>query len=429
MSIPLDRLYTHLLELCNHDVVISCWHPHGSKNLDDLSEFNSWPDHVSPSYQFGTVCHDQEPLMFSMYSAVDMITSKDKKDHGDGANCIDSWPELTTLVTNMNLRFMTSEPFNFFDKTILIHSELNSVELEKYITADFLPVYWWSHAAIAQDWYRYAQHDQGLPVDHSQFDKDFLVYARAWTGARQYRLNFLNHIKQQDLAKKSKINFSAVDNDIHYSTLAKDLQIDLDFEQHFSPNVLPSSASADYCRQDYEQCAFELVLETVFESSRIHLTEKTLRPIACGKPFLLAAGPSSLKLLKRYGFETFAPWIDESYDSEPDINLRTNLIVAEMKRLCNLDVDEKIKVWQQTHAIAERNRQWFFSKQFAHMIFEEFQINFETAYQELQKHCTKKYLSQAVELAGSHKHGDWLLGTFYEIHERSNIPSQSLDNS
>jgi hypothetical protein len=48
------------------------------------------------------------------------------------------------------------------------------------------------------------------------------------------------------------------------------------------------------------------VAETVFDT-RIHLTEKTLRPIACGHPFILAAGPGSLKYLQTYGFRTFSP--------------------------------------------------------------------------------------------------------------------------
>jgi hypothetical protein len=58
-------------------------------------------------------------------------------------------------------------------------------------------------------------------------------------------------------------------------------------------NNFSSTASADYDYQDFINTQVSVVLETVFDESRIHLTEKTLRPIACGHPFLLAAGPNS----------------------------------------------------------------------------------------------------------------------------------------
>jgi hypothetical protein len=45
------------------------------------------------------------------------------------------------------------------------------------------------------------------------------------------------------------------------------------------------------------------------------LTEKALRPIACGQPFILAATPGSLQYLRSYGFKTFSGYIDETYDT------------------------------------------------------------------------------------------------------------------
>jgi hypothetical protein len=57
------------------------------------------------------------------------------------------------------------------------------------------------------------------------------------------------------------------------------------------------------------------VLETLFDDHRWHLTEKSLRPIACGKPFVLMATPGSLQYLRQYGFKTFDGLIDETYDS------------------------------------------------------------------------------------------------------------------
>ena len=55
--------------------------------------------------------------------------------------------------------------------------------------------------------------------------------------------------------------------------------------------------------------------ETVYFGQRQHLTEKTFKAIALEMPFILVAPANSLAYLKQYGFQTFAPYIDESYDT------------------------------------------------------------------------------------------------------------------
>ncbi len=57
--------------------------------------------------------------------------------------------ELENLLENV---------FNIFDQCILLHSEKNSNEIDKYANSGFIPTYYWSHALIARDWFRYAQH-------------------------------------------------------------------------------------------------------------------------------------------------------------------------------------------------------------------------------------------------------------------------------
>lgn len=47
-----------------------------------------------------------------------------------------------------------------------------------------------------------------------------------------------------------------------------------------------------------------------------------------------------LKNLKNLGFLTFEKWFNESYDVEENDTTRLKLIVAEVKRLCNLSFDE-----------------------------------------------------------------------------------------
>jgi hypothetical protein len=146
-------------------------------------------------------------------------------------------------------------------------------------------------------------------------------------------------------------------------------------EQHFFKNNVDASASADYCTQDYQETMIEIVLETLFDDTRWHLTEKTLRPIACGHPFILAATPGSFEYLIWYGFETFEGLIDETYDTIKDPVQRLHAIAHEMNRLATVEN----LVWVELKKIAKRNKQRFFSSNFQTQIINEFKTNFITA--------------------------------------------------
>jgi hypothetical protein len=58
------------------------------------------------------------------------------------------------------------------------------------------------------------------------------------------------------------------------------------------------------------------------------------------QPFIFMGPAHGLQELKKLGFRTFAPFIDESYDTELDPELRFKMIMAEIERLSNLDINE-----------------------------------------------------------------------------------------
>ena len=70
----------------------------------------------------------------------------------------------------------------------------------------------------------------------------------------------------------------------------------------------------------YSRSKIELVTET--ETNFFFITEKTIKPIRAGIPFVIVGCRHYLKKLKQLGFKTFSPYIDESYDNEPDTNRR-----------------------------------------------------------------------------------------------------------
>ena len=166
------------------------------------------------------------------------------------------------------------------------------------------------------------------------------------------------------------------------------------FLNYLDTNTAVASASAYYNASDIVSTAISVVLETIFDDSRIHLTEKTLRPIACGHPFILAAGPGSLDYIKSYGFKTFAPWINESYDCESNSVLRMEKIISSMKELQCLPADRLQKTLNEIFKIAQFNKNWFFSKQFTNLVKNELEVNLATALQQVQKTQGKRYLNR-----------------------------------
>lgn len=343
------------------------------------------------------IFHDQEPLYYNLYSQQDFV---DCMKSSKIINQTVKESDLLSVFSKMHLRACTL-PYNLHEYTLLCHSEKNSKELELYENNKFIGVYYWSHALISRDWFRFAEHDTGLNVKFENLRYDFLIYNRAWSGSREYRLKFCELLAQQDLLPNCKTSFSATDGNTHYTKHQFKNQTfkigSLDLEKLFEPNLTVATSSADYTSSDYASCAIEVVLETIFDDTRHHLTEKTLRAIACKKPFLLVATPGTLSYLRSYGFETFQGLICEDYDNIQDSADRLTAIVNELKRISLLCPDEKIKLWQQLYAIAERNQKRFFSQEFFDVIVGEYQKNLHTALERCKTSLTDKWWNMLLD--------------------------------
>ena len=92
----------------------------------------------------------------------------------------------------------------------------------------------------------------------------------------------------------------------------------------------------------YLDSYFQVVNENQFSSfsDQIQFSEKVWKPITNFHPFILLANKGSLKHLKEYGFKTFSPFIDESYDDIDDAGERFLAIEKEINKLCNKSVKE-----------------------------------------------------------------------------------------
>jgi len=390
MSVPLDRLYHYLADVVNHDLLIYRWLPHGSRKLDDLKKIRSYTQTQCFNLP-QMICHDQEPLNFEFYSS-SQIKSHVKHMYLENNLTMLTTDPILEYCSGLHLRGAVNA-MNQFDCTLLLHSEQNSLEVARFEQAGFVPVYYWSHGLIALDWFRYAKHDPKLTVNPGKIQQDFLIYNRAWSGTREYRLCFVEQVLANRLQHYCKISFNPEDSE-HYSTyqfVNSNFQIiNYNLHNELTLNTHDSVASADYCGEDYATTGIEVVLETLFDDHRWHLTEKSLRPIACGQPFLLMAAPGSLQYLRQYGFETFDGLINETYDNVVDARQRLQAVITEMTRISRLPPESKIELFAKLKEIAVRNQRRFFND-FLDQICKEYVNNMTQAMTIMQQHCTGQH--------------------------------------
>ena len=105
------------------------------------------------------------------------------------------------------------------------------------------------------------------------------------------------------------------------------------------PNGHQKIGAGDYQQDFYQKIGIDIVTETVFSYPYPATTEKILRPIINKRMFIIVGPANTLKFLKTKGFQTFSPFINETYDSITNPVNRMKAILAEIDRLVILPLD------------------------------------------------------------------------------------------
>jgi hypothetical protein len=382
MNIPLDNLYHWVQGLVQHPMILYVFRPYGSKDIFDLTQFENNP---AITYKLSmapvVICHDQEPLNFNDHKFnfdLDRLKRLLLRRGRNRDQCTLEMEFYSHLSSFPGFKpNWLSAAIGVNDWFILLHSEQNSLDVERFSHTGFVPVYYWCHAMIARDWYRFAQHD--VRLIQKKIQKTFLVYCRDWMPRREYRLKFLDLLVDAELVDDCSISTQHVNNQgvrlEDYVVKDPRFAVDTKRLEVIPNNNIGPSASADYDVTDINATAISVVLETVVDGDKIHLTEKVLRPIACGHPFVLVAGPGSLAYLRSYGFRTFDSVFDETYDQQTDTVKRLEMVVQLMKKIQHLTDSD----WKEINAIAAYNKKHFFSDSFVNQVTCELQTNLNHA--------------------------------------------------
>ena len=314
--------------------------------------------------------------------------------HGDGGDTIENWVYhydkwVSTKSLNRNLggtwfkykvncRFFNHsfEPIyvnydkRFFEHilqeykgtNVIVHSEVNSRELDQLNSMGIKHLYWFSHAYLCSEFY--FKHYKKLKM---VWDYKSRPIEYPWISAnrllRDYRVEFLNKI---DYTKGA---YSLLSEDVAGKKLWGTVPPN-SFDDH-------GNDSAEICIDKltpWNTSFLHIVNETVWQD-KIHFTEKVFKPIVLHQPFVVLQAPGSLEYLRGYGFKTFSDWWDESYDAIEDPNERMNAIAKIVDWVATQDL---YKMREEMSGILEHNFRHFYEN-IPDIVLDELRVNLKNA--------------------------------------------------
>jgi len=173
---------------------------------------------------------------------------------------------------------------------------------------------------------------------------------------RGHRLDLINFLTDNDLLKCGNATFFSnahgeMENEEFQVLGGRDLKFDSEYywegrDKTGDESYLPTYAiNITQCFNSY----FHLLTGSIFEIDEnskfpyIFFNEKIWKAMITLQPFIFIGQPNTLSMVKRFGFKTFHPFIDESYDGELNNEKRKLLIYDEIKRLCSMSIEDMDK--------------------------------------------------------------------------------------
>jgi hypothetical protein len=174
-------------------------------------------------------------------------------------------------------------------------------------------------------------------IKRNIFDKCYVSMKLEKQDIHKFHFKGINNLLQADVADEYS---QIINNNSHLFPLKLTLQDDIKNAYNLS----------NHDRKLYKNTVVSLVNETVFSSRDpmehrlddiltypcTFLTEKFNKTFQGLHPFIVMTTPYFLSDLRELGYKTFHPYIDETYDTIEDDNLRFNKVMDEVERFAKM---------------------------------------------------------------------------------------------
>jgi hypothetical protein len=114
----------------------------------------------------------------------------------------------------------------------------------------------------------------------------------------------------------------------------------------------------------YQTCYVDYLPESRTENTFV--SEKTWKPIFSGQLFLILGSVGIIKYLKAIGIDVFDDIIDHSYDQEPNLEKKINMLMESITNLLAQDMDQ---IWADTLHRRQKNLDLVYSPEFQQCMF------------------------------------------------------------
>ena len=163
---------------------------------------------------------------------------------------------------------------------------------------------------------------------------------------RPYRVTLYNALKNKNLLTNAV-----------YSFLAYGIGLERNFPKAEYDPTNPPFIQMAYRPEWYNSTQFTLVAENTLEDDdrkdqayhkmieddgSAFITEKTMKPIMNGHPFIILGDKGMCDTLESWGFYTFPELFDRDVDNEPDLDRRIGMIVEQVAKYQHKDVKDKV---------------------------------------------------------------------------------------
>ena len=170
-----------------------------------------------------------------------------------------------------------------------------------------------------------------LPHTHDK-SKSFLLQMG---DAKQARIQLYDALKQKDLLKNSLHSF-----------LEYGIGLEGNFPKAEYDTNNPPFPQRAYRPEWYNDTNFTVVVETmnglIDGPDDCFITEKTMKPIMYGHPFIVLGDKGTYSALRSWGFHTFPELFDQSFDFEENLNKKIEIVCEQIAKYQHKDVENKI---------------------------------------------------------------------------------------
>lgn len=228
-----------------------------------------------------------------------------------------------------------------------------------------------AHAVEYYSKFNFQNYANTITYEVKEKSKDFLCFNKV---AREHRIRLLQKMIESNNINKGYYSFEGADGWINqifklpdeFSTIKRNkdmfpLRLNIGSHRPNPVDIWPEDIKY------FDNSYFSIVLETEFYLPKnklqdcLFITEKTHKCLVLMHPFLVFSRPHTIAELKKVGYKTFAPMIDETYDAIEDDTARFDALWNEINRLLSQTPEQWIEWQSKIKEIVEYNHAHFYN--------------------------------------------------------------------